>query len=118
MSVQRITVLSQVFGCSFIKFGTFSSMKPFLSPGRLVVSSMTFCLALSAQAESRHHALIIGVDQYIQASGADPLLGVPKDMETARKMAQAMGVSADRIAELRDARLRGRIRFKASNRKT
>ena len=63
---------------------------------------MALCLALSAQAESRHHALIIGVGQYTQASGADPLLGVPKDMETARKMAQAMGVSADRIVELRD----------------
>jgi hypothetical protein len=55
-----------------------------------------------AVAESRHHALIIGVGQYTQASGADPLLGVPKDMETARKMAQAMGVSDDRIMELRD----------------
>ena len=53
-------------------------------------------------AESRHHALIIGVGQYTQASGADPLLGGPKDMETARKMAQAMGVSDDRIMELRD----------------
>ena len=53
-------------------------------------------------AESRHHALIIGVGQYTQASGADPLLGVPKDMETARKMAKAMGVSDDRIVELRD----------------
>ena len=63
---------------------------------------MTLCLALSVQAESRHHALIIGVGQYTQASGADPLLGVPKDMETARKMAKAMGVSADRIVELRD----------------
>jgi hypothetical protein len=55
-----------------------------------------------ALAESRHHALIIGVGQYTQASGADPLLGVLKDMETARKMAQAMGVSNDRIMELRD----------------
>lgn len=61
----------------------------------------TFFLSI-ASAESRHHALIIGVGQYTQASGADPLLGVPKDMETARKMAQAMGVSADRIVELRD----------------
>jgi hypothetical protein len=61
----------------------------------------TFFLS-HALAESRHHALIIGVGQYTQASGADPLLGVPKDMETARKMAQAMGVSDDRIMELRD----------------
>lgn len=61
----------------------------------------TFFLS-HAVAESRHHALIIGVGQYTQASGADPLLGVPKDMETARKMAKAMGVSDDRIMELRD----------------
>lgn len=53
-------------------------------------------------ANERHHALIVGVGQYSQASGADPLKGVPKDMMTSRNMALAMGVPDRQIIELRD----------------
>lgn len=53
-------------------------------------------------ASERHHALIVGVGQYSQASGADPLKGVPKDMITSRNMALAMGVPDRQIIELRD----------------
>lgn len=53
-------------------------------------------------ASERHHALIVGVGQYSQASGADPLKGVPKDMITSRNMALAMGVPNRQIIELRD----------------
>jgi hypothetical protein len=55
-----------------------------------------------AEASERHHALIVGVGQYSQASGADPLKGVPKDMITSRNMALAMGVPDRQIIELRD----------------
>jgi hypothetical protein len=57
----------------------------------------------AGHAADRHHALLIGISQYAPASEASPLLGVPKDMVTARRMALAMGVPAQRIAELRDA---------------
>ena len=63
------------------------------------------CLAASSAfvaASERHHALIVGVGQYSQASGADPLKGVPKDMITSRNMARAMGVPEQQIVELRD----------------
>jgi hypothetical protein len=63
------------------------------------------CLAASSAfvaASERHHALIVGVGQYSQASGADPLKGVPKDMITSRNMALAMGVPDRQIIELRD----------------
>lgn len=63
------------------------------------------CLAASAAfvaASERHHALIVGVGQYSNASGAEPLKGVPKDMITARKMALAMNVPEQQIIELRD----------------
>lgn len=59
--------------------------------------------ASAAQAADRHHALIIGVGQYTPASESSPLPGVPKDLATARRMALAMGVPAQRITELRDA---------------
>lgn len=55
-----------------------------------------------AQAAERHHALIVGVGQYSKESGSAPLLGVPKDMNTARRMALAMGVAPSQIVELRD----------------
>ncbi len=57
----------------------------------------------AGHAADRHHVLLIGISQYAPASEASPLLGVPKDMVTARRMALAMGVPAQRIAELRDA---------------
>jgi hypothetical protein len=60
-------------------------------------------VAAASQAAERHHALIIGVGQYASASEASPLPGVPRDMATARRMALAMGVPAQRITELRDA---------------
>lgn len=63
------------------------------------------CLAASSafvSASERHHALLVGVGQYSQASGAEPLKGVPKDMITTRNMALAMGVPERQIIELRD----------------
>lgn len=69
--------------------------------GYLVVGWFAASSAIVLASE-RHHALIVGVGQYSQASGADPLKGVPKDMITSRNMALAMGVPDRQIIELRD----------------
>lgn len=69
--------------------------------GYLVVGWFAASSAIVLASE-RHHALIVGVGQYSQASGADPLKGVPKDMMTSRNMALAMGVPDRQIIELRD----------------
>lgn len=69
--------------------------------GYLVVGWFAASSAIVLASE-RHHALIVGVGQYSQASGADPLKGVPKDMITSRNMALAMGVPDPQIIELRD----------------
>ncbi|MFM7343726.1 MAG: caspase domain-containing protein, partial [Betaproteobacteria bacterium] len=60
-------------------------------------------LASVAHASERNHALLVGIGQYSAASESSPLPGVPKDLETARKMALAMGIPAGRITELRDS---------------
>ncbi len=76
-------------------------MRDFLKWRHLVVGCFAASSAFVAASE-RHHALIVGVGQYSQASGADPLKGVPKDMITSRNMARAMGVPDQQIIELRD----------------
>lgn len=65
-----------------------------------------FSLALLTSvvcASEKNHALIVGIGQYSAASESSPLPGVPKDLETARKMALAMGIPASQITELRDS---------------
>lgn len=56
----------------------------------------------SAQAEDGRYALIVGIGNYSAASQASQLLGVPQDMQNARRMAQAMGVDAANIVEVQD----------------
>ena len=74
----------------------FLSVWQFLMACSIAASSSFAC------ADERHHALIVGVGQYSKASGAEPLLGVAKDMVTSRSMALAMGVPDQQIIELRD----------------
>ncbi len=65
--------------------------------------AMLLCgLPWQAAAQPRHHALIVAVGEYSAASESAPLPGIPKDIQTARRMAQAMGVASERIVELRD----------------
>jgi uncharacterized caspase-like protein len=71
---------------------------------RIVTRLLLLMLALPLCAAAQSHALIIGVGQYTQASESTPLLGVPKDMEVARRMAIAMGIPSNQIVELRDSR--------------
>lgn len=71
---------------------------------RLMVGLIAAGLLSVASAAERHHALIVGVGQYSKESGSEPLLGVPKDVATARRMALAMGVPASQIVELRDTK--------------
>ena len=62
-----------------------------------------FALGINgARAEDGRHALIVGIGNYSAASQASQLLGVPQDMQNARRMAQAMGVDATNIVEVRD----------------
>ena len=74
----------------------------FLSVWQFLLACSMAASASFASADERHHALIIGVGQYSKASGAEPLLGVAKDMDTSRRMALAMGVPEQQIIELRD----------------
>lgn len=76
-------------------------MRNFYKWGYFVVGWLATSSAIVLASE-RHHALIVGVGQYSQASGADTLKGVPKDMITSRNMALAMGVPDRQIIELRD----------------
>jgi hypothetical protein len=67
---------------------------------------VTICIFVTcttiAHAEDGRFALIVGIGNYSSASQATQLLGVPKDMQNARRMAQAMGVDAANIVELQD----------------
>jgi len=56
-----------------------------------------------AMADAGKHALIIGIGNYSAASATEPLKGVVKDVENARRMALAMGVDAAAVIELRDS---------------
>ncbi|NBR32687.1 MAG: DUF4384 domain-containing protein [Sphingomonadaceae bacterium] len=75
---------------------------------RQIVTAIAALLAvvtsLPVFSASQSHALLIGVGQYTAASESAPLLGVPKDLATARRMAIAMGVPSTQIVELRDAK--------------
>ncbi len=74
----------------------------FLSRWQYLLACSIAASSSFASADERHHALIVGVGQYSKASGAEPLLGVAKDMVTSRSMALAMGVPEQQIIELRD----------------
>jgi hypothetical protein len=56
---------------------------------RLLISLAFIGYFSKAGATVPHHALIVGVGQYSAASENSPLLGVPKDVLTARRMTQA-----------------------------
>ena len=67
-----------------------------------ILLALSFTASACFAAEGRH-ALIIGIGEYSQASQTTSLLGVPKDVENARKMARAMGIDDAAIVELRDS---------------
>lgn len=78
------------------------SVVRFLSLWRFLLACFIAASSSFVAANERHHALIVGVGQYSKTSGAEPLLGVAKDMVTARRMAIAMSVPEQQIIELRD----------------
>ena len=55
-----------------------------------------------AQPTAQRSALVIGVGQYAPQSRAPSLEGVPYDMDSARRIAQAMGIPASQIRFMRD----------------
>jgi hypothetical protein len=78
------------------------SVVRFLSLWQFLLACFIAASSSFVAANERHHALIVGVGQYSKTSGAEPLLGVAKDMVTARRMALAMSVPEQQIIELRD----------------
>lgn len=60
-------------------------------------------VSAAASAVEGRHALIVGIGNYSVASGTEPLKGIPKDVQNARRMALSMGVDSSAIVEIRDA---------------
>jgi hypothetical protein len=64
----------------------------------------------SAAAVEGRYALIVGIGNYSEASRTEPLKGIPKDVDNARRMALSMGVDPRSIVEIRDAQAtKGRV---------
>ncbi len=55
-----------------------------------------------AQAPAQRSALVVGVSQYAAHTQAATLAGVPYDMDSARRIALAMGIPASQIRYIRD----------------
>lgn len=68
-----------------------------------LLGSLTFLtLAQAAAPTAPRSALVIGVSHYIESSGAATLVGVPYDIESAKRIAQAMGIPANQIRVIQD----------------
>ena len=68
----------------------------------LLASLACLTLAQAATPTAPRSALVIGVSQYTESSGAATLVGVPHDIESAKRIAQAMGVPANQIRVIQD----------------
>lgn len=68
----------------------------------LLASLACLTLAKAATPTAPRSALVIGVSQYTESSGAATLVGVPHDIESAKRIAQAMGVPANQIRVIQD----------------
>jgi hypothetical protein len=75
-------------------------MKPLWITGLSLAACITLAPA-KAQTASRS-ALVIGLSQYAASSGAPALEGVPHDMESAKRITQAMGIPANQIRVIQD----------------
>ncbi len=67
----------------------------------LVLALLLSNAALGAEARMSRHALIIGIGEY-EARGIETLHGVKHDMESAKRMAETMGIPTSNIRYLRD----------------
>ena len=70
---------------------------PLLAAGIVISASTTAALAAG------NHALLIGIGRYDPKSGATPLPGVPHDLESAARIASALGVPRTNIKVLIDS---------------
>ena len=68
-----------------------------------LIALMTLYVNASAQTFQNRKALIIGVSNYSAQSQADPLPGVPHDIESAKKIASAMGIPESNFKFLTDS---------------
>ena len=70
----------------------------------IFLASLSFTLMARAEPSRSHRsALIIGVSDYDAKSGAPSLEGVPFDMKSANRIANAMGIADTHIRFIRDA---------------
>jgi hypothetical protein len=68
----------------------------------LLASLACLTLAQAAAPTAPRSALVIGVSQYTESSGAATLVGVPHDIESAKRIAQAMGIPGNQIRVIQD----------------
>lgn len=68
----------------------------------LLTSSACLAQAQTPAPSAPRSALIIGLGQYAASSGAAALEGVPHDMESAKRIALAMGIPAHQIRVIQD----------------
>ncbi len=68
----------------------------------LVMLTMLGVWPVQAQSQAMRSALVIGLSHYSPSTGATTLEGVPHDMDSAKRMAIAMGIPANQIRLVRD----------------
>jgi hypothetical protein len=68
----------------------------------LLISGLLFSWPALSDSTAMRSALIIGLSQYAASSGAATLEGVSHDMESAKRMATAMGIPDSQIRFVRD----------------
>jgi hypothetical protein len=69
----------------------------------LIVSLALHTTAIAQQSMSNRSALIIGVSEYAPQSGAPSLVGVPYDMKSAARIANAMGIGNENIRYIQNS---------------
>jgi len=70
---------------------------------RLLTVGLVIIASTAGAFAAGNHALLIGIGRYDPKSGATPLPGVPHDLESAARIASALGVPRTNIKVLIDS---------------
>lgn len=73
-----------------------------MKPLWMVLLSALACTAGAQTGHASRSALVIGLSQYAPSSGAPALDGVPYDMDSAKRIALAMGIPVSQIRVIQD----------------
>ncbi len=68
----------------------------------LLTLALFTALHAQSQTPAMRSALVIGLSQYSSSTAASTLEGVPHDVESAKRIAQAMGIPSNQIRLVRD----------------